>query len=1233
MQTRWWTGIRRIVAALVLALASALSLGIGTAPPKTALAASDPCSYANVNPIPCENAQPGTDPSVSRVQTGDNSSIWGFATDISVNVGGTISFKISTSSANYTMAMYRIGYYQGTGARQIATVTPSVALPQKQPACLTNSATGLIDCGNWAVSASWTVPSTAVSGIYYALLTDVKTGAFSHIPFIVRNDASHADVVFKTNDTTWVAYNDYGGNSLYYGNTNSGCGATGSYSCGRAYKVSYNRPFNLENEGGGYGTSNYLWYGEYPMVRWLEANGYNASYISTIDVERAPTLLQNHKVILSSGHDEYWSAGERTALQNARDAGVSIASFAGNTSFWKTRWETSIDSSHTAFRTLVSYKETLDDKVEDPLDPPTWTGTWRDPRFSPPADGGRPENGLLGTIFTVNRGTATPVISATFAKLRFWRNTAVAALSGSQTVTLGNQTIGYEWDQDLDNGFRPAGLFDMAATTVNAQEVIEDYGSTYGPATVVWNPTLYRASSGALVFSSGTVQWAWGLDTHHDTNPDTGPTAPNINMEQATVNLLADMQALPATLQAGLVAATTSTDTTAPTSAITAPASGGTLTSCTQTTIKGTATDAGGGVVTAVEVSIDGGSTWHRVTLAGADAATVNWSYTWTPQATGNVVIKSRAVDDSGNIETPGASVPVTVQLRSCPCTLFPSTMIPASPNDPDGNSTEIGMKFTAEVGGTVTAIRFYKGSQNTGTHVGHLWTSTGSLLATVTFTGETASGWQQATLSTPVAITAGTVYVVSYHTNVGHYAEDDFFFDTAYDNAPLHGLASTSSSPNGVYGYGPSGTFPTQVWNSSNYYVDIVFTTQATKVTPTVVSTNPAAGATGQAASTAPTATFNENVTAASITFTLTGPNNSAVAGTVSYNATTFTVTFTPSAALAAATTYTATVSGAMDASGTAMTSPYTWTFSTVDNVPPTVTMTAPADGSTVTGSAVTVSATASDNVGVGSVQFLLDGGPLGSAVTQAPYSISWDSSSVANGSHTLSAKATDTAGNTATATAVTVTVSNAAPSGIVVDTTVAKDATGPVSVSVSTAAAGELLLAFVGSDGVGTQTVTVSGAGLTWTLVKRTNTQGGDTEIWSARATAQLTGATVTATQSVSGYHESLTVVAFQGAAGTGAVAGGSAASGAPSVSLTTTKASSLVYGVGNDYDNAVARTVGSGQVMVHQWLDTTIGDTYWVQRTSAAAATSGTNVTINDTAPTSDQWNLSAVEVVAG
>jgi hypothetical protein len=810
--------------------------------------AADPCANTAVNPIPCENAQAGTPPSVWGLSGAGDPGIQGFATDISVNVGGTVSFKINTASTNYSLTIYRLGFYQGNGARQIAVVQPSAPLPQPQPPCLTDPPTGLVDCGNWAVSATWTVPATAVSGVYLARVADNGTGAASQMWFVVRSDAGTSDVLFRTNDTTWQAYNDYGGNNLYYG--------TAPTSNGRAYKVSYNRPFNNRSEGVGFGTSDFVEYAEYPMIRWLEANGYNVAYTSEIDAERSPALLEQHRVVLTAGHDEYWSPGERAALQAARDAGVNLALFTGNTSTWKVRWESSIDGAGTPYRTLVCYKETADNRILDPLDPPTWTGAWRDPRWSPPADGGSPENALTGTLSTVNRGSAAPVIGSDFARLRFWRSTAVAGLAAGQTVTLGSNTIGYEWDEDIDNGLRPAGLFDLSTTTVSVPQRVRDFLTTYGPGTAVHSLTLYRAASGALVFSAGSVQWAWGLDVNHDTQPDVGPSTPDPNMQQATVNLLADMHAQPATIQVGLVAGTASTDTTPPVSAIATPAANATFVSGTPATIAGTASDAGG-VVAGVEVSVDGGMTWHRAT------GTTSWTYAWAPGPSGPAVVRSRAVDDSGNLEAPLAGVPVVVTPRPCPCSLFPASAVPGTVNTQDANQVELGMRFTTDTPGTITGVSFYKGSSNTGTHTGSLWSATGTLLGTGTFTNESASGWQTLTLQAPVAVQASTVYVVSYHTNVGFYSSDIGTFAQPVDAWPLHAARGIDD----LYAYGGD-QFPTNTFDAANYWVDVVFRPAVASTTTTLSSSaNPSV--------------FGQAVT---LTATVSAGSAGAPAGTVAF-------------------------------------------------------------------------------------------------------------------------------------------------------------------------------------------------------------------------------------------------------------------------------------------------------------------------------------------------------------
>src|SRR5207248_5179264 len=163
----------------------------------------------------------GTPESVWSVGDGD-ASIQGFATDMSVNHGQTISFKVNDSAgAAYHIDIYRLGYYQGNGARLVTTISSAQTLQQVQPSPLTDQATGLVDAGNWAVSASWAVPATAVSGLYFAAMVREDTGGASAAYFVVRDDDNHSDLLFQTSDATWQAYNSWGGNSLYvYGGTN-----------------------------------------------------------------------------------------------------------------------------------------------------------------------------------------------------------------------------------------------------------------------------------------------------------------------------------------------------------------------------------------------------------------------------------------------------------------------------------------------------------------------------------------------------------------------------------------------------------------------------------------------------------------------------------------------------------------------------------------------------------------------------------------------------------------------------------------------------------------------------------------------------------------------------------------------------------------------------------------------------------------------------------------------------
>ncbi|MGQ0734158.1 MAG: N,N-dimethylformamidase beta subunit family domain-containing protein [Acidobacteriota bacterium] len=669
-------------------------------------AQADPCARP-ANVVVAENCRPGQPSTEWDVNGSGDPLIQGFAADISANRGEAIDFKVRAASDAWRIDIYRLGYYGGMGARRQATIQPSVPLPQRQPDCLTDPATRLYDCGNWQVSATWSIPREAASGIYIARLVreDSAPGSWradnsrrgpaeapepsphaygalgygrlanalrepraSHIYFIVRDDESRSDLLFQTSDTTWQAYNRNGGASTYGGvapGASFGASDLGSRDL-RAYKVSYNRPFETRD----YRAVNHVFNGEYPMVRWLEANGYDVTYTTGVDSDRRGGLIRNHKVFVSVGHDEYWSAGQRRHVEAARDAGVHLAFFSGNNVFWKIRWEASIDSSGTPHRTLVTYKETHDNRKIDPV-ADVWTGTWRDARpFNP--EGPQPENALLGNIFTVNAWRNDPlVVPAEFARLRFWRNTEVARLKPGERLVLGNGLLGHEWNEDLDNGFRPPGIVRLSETTVDNLQYIQDHGTVYDSGTATHHLTYYRAASGALVFCAGTVQWSWGLDPHHDTETGIPPERANGNsirvgvdlkgavpaIQQATVNLFADMGAQPARLQRGLVAAQPSSDRTPPVSRISSPSGGRTL-APGAVTISGTATDAGG-VVGGVEVSLDEGRRWHPA--AGRE----RWSYqTIVPPGTARLEIRSRAVDDSGNLEQPAAGVTVSVSAR-----------------------------------------------------------------------------------------------------------------------------------------------------------------------------------------------------------------------------------------------------------------------------------------------------------------------------------------------------------------------------------------------------------------------------------------------------------------------------------------------------------------------------------------------------------------------------------------
>ena len=485
---------------------------------------------ACANPVACENQQPGDPPSDWQVAGAGDPTIQGYATSMSVNVGQTESFKINTPSTNYHIDILRLGYYGGRRRAHDRGRTSSRRrrCPRRSRRARRSQPPGYRLRQLVGVGVRWTVPSNAVSGVYIAHLVrdDSKDpGGDSQIPFVVRNDSSHSDIVVATSDATWEAYNDYGGNSLY--TCTVACPPGNPLAYKAAYAVSYNRPFDgaLQTDGG----ASYLYYAEYQMIRLLEENGYDVSYVSDSDLDQNASLLLNHKLFISSGHDEYWSGNERANVQAALDAGVNLAFFSGNEMFWKTRWANERGRLQHALPDAHHLQgDALQRRRSTPQDPPTWTGHLGRPALQPAGGRREPANALTGQQFVVNSGTARhhrPLPVQQAADLAQHRG-GEADAGQSLTLGPGNGTLGYEWDVDADNGFRPPGEFDLSSTTVSG---VQPSRTTAAPQpTTAPRPITSRSTarpSGALVFGAGTVQWSWGLD---DINAwsNAGPPSP-----------------------------------------------------------------------------------------------------------------------------------------------------------------------------------------------------------------------------------------------------------------------------------------------------------------------------------------------------------------------------------------------------------------------------------------------------------------------------------------------------------------------------------------------------------------------------------------------------------------------------------------------------------------------------------------------------------------------------------
>lgn len=537
--------------------------------------------HANV--VAAENALTGTaratwdltDPNLGGATT-----LQGFADGFTADRTETVNFKIAQSDgAGWSANLYRLGYYAGNGARDYGPVTPTagqVTTSQSQPTPGDVDPTTTLksaDCGNWSVSLTWTPPAWAPSGMYVLRLNRTGGGA-SHVLFVLRDDARTADLMLMPADSTWQAYNAFGGmagsfasgNSLYFGTS------VDQYDTDCARYISYNRPIinrHAANSAVSYGAVEWSTFftGEYPMVRFLERNGIDVKYYGCIDAAGDPTgaKLSSVGAAMMVGHNEYWSDGMRAGWEAAKAAGTHIFTCAANEVFWR-MVGTAADGSGRP-RTYECQKSTIGGRGDTQ---PEWTGTWRDPDGAGKG-GDNPENTFTGTIFIVNgpdlRALVVP-FNGGYAGQPLWRNcAAVNALTVGQSWTSPSQIVGFEWDTYGPAGTSSAGavhLADPHASTkycstvtysISSGLLLIDAGQLYNAAgTATHRVVVHPGGNGAITFATGTINWALGVD---DANTyQTGADNTSTTIRQATLNMLCDMGCTAATLMAGMTAPT-----------------------------------------------------------------------------------------------------------------------------------------------------------------------------------------------------------------------------------------------------------------------------------------------------------------------------------------------------------------------------------------------------------------------------------------------------------------------------------------------------------------------------------------------------------------------------------------------------------------------------------------------------------------------------------------------------
>jgi hypothetical protein len=637
-----------------------------------------------------------------------------------------LQLRIESTMRSYRIQILRVGYYGGSGARIVATLSDAGGAPypiKDQPPCTRSlpevgpyadafacSHVGISSdsCSNWT-GHTWTHPSDLPSGVYLAHVVDGANSAttLASIPFIVRDDRRTSSVLLHVPDTKWQAYNVWGDlcnlpgiGGVYVGPPSGFFGGLGTG--GRIRTVRWDRPYTYRDDtGDSYDQRVYT--DVVPYVQFFEKLGADVSYITAHDLDAdwarpqaqsllVPATAGAKRVVVLAAHDEYWSQERRNDIERARSAGVHLMFLTANDVHWRTK--------QVPDGILVAKDSTFYPgfKTQE-----NWTGLWGDPRYlrSTTGDATGPENATGGLVSGAwSRAYHYEVlVSAEESAHRFWRDTAYANGGTAGIAPANLHVIEGEWDMDSDNGFRPPGLSYLSSSATVGNHITKGQElavRSHFTSVVTHHMVMFRdAQSGAITFHAGTTDFANALEDE----PCDGGDVHGLALQRGLINLMADMGLpAPGRLCPGwwtpppVLPPPPSGTVTAPTLP---PMMGRSL------ELRGTATAGSGATVAAVEVGIRRqGTTDIRYAPA---AGRQSWVYDWTPPTPGTYEIRARVTDDRGQITDGGfTTFAVTANAR-----LFDDSDTFAAFST-FGVERWIGTKFRVSVTGTVSELRIF---------------------------------------------------------------------------------------------------------------------------------------------------------------------------------------------------------------------------------------------------------------------------------------------------------------------------------------------------------------------------------------------------------------------------------------------------------------------------------------------------------------------------------------------